>query len=43
MREIPELDVYLPSSLGDALEYPAGEGREDFVIAGCTNETSKLL
>lgn len=37
MREIPDFDIYIPSSLSDALDYLSNEGKEAFIIAGCTD------
>ena len=37
MREIPDFDIYIPSSLSDALDYLSNEGKNAFIIAGCTD------
>ncbi len=37
MRELPDFDVYSPSSLGDLLEYLHNEGRDATIIANGTD------
>jgi len=37
LHELPEFDVYVPSSLGEALTYLSGEGRGSRLLAGGTS------
>ena len=37
MHELPEFDVYAPSSLGEALTFLSGEGRGSRILAGGTS------
>ena len=37
MHELPEFDVYTPSSLGEALTFLSGEGRGSRILAGGTS------